>query len=166
MSLKNQKHSCTRWVNHKECTKKPGTKVVSGKNDLKPEVRNSRDPFYYMVYSLLTKKIERKNCPWLLPRTTATRLFLAECPIGGMGEICFHALSSGIPTSHSPGRLLASVKRIPLGTPSNRWGIPYFSFKCNHGSLWAKINGLCREEEGLSQALPVPGLKNSSDAMW
>lgn len=31
------------------------------KNDLKPEVRKSRDPFYNMMYSLLTEKIERKK---------------------------------------------------------------------------------------------------------
>lgn len=50
------------------------------KNDLKPEVRKSRDPFYNMMYSLLTEKIERKKMPTVLARNNSHRLFLAECP--------------------------------------------------------------------------------------
>lgn len=47
------------------------------------------------------------------------------------GEICFHALASGIPASHSSGTLVAVVKWIPLGT-THRRGIPYFPSKYYH----------------------------------
>lgn len=121
------------------------------KNDLKPEVRKSRDPFYNMMYSLLTEKIERKKCPLFWPEITATGYFWQSVLIEGMGETCFHALSSGIPTSHSPGRLLASVKRIPLRTPTHNEESPTSLLNIILGLPELKSTGCVRRKGGFPE---------------
>ena len=77
----------------KECTKKPVTDAVSGKiiSSLRSQVLGTLSTTLegsYRVYSLLMREREREM-PTFQPRTTATRLFLAEDPDGRLGSKLF-----------------------------------------------------------------------------
>lgn len=110
-----------------------------------------------MVYSLLTKKIERKNCPLFWPGITATRLFLAECPHRRHGRNLFSCPEQWNPYFPLSWQTTSLSQEDSTGDSHTPGGIPYFSFKYYPGPSWTKINRLRREEGRLSRALQSLG---------